>query len=133
MHCTAATQAKNSKSAGIAFISLLSTKPMAFPPTVSNLCCEELILCAQFLPCTIYFSITSIHIRQLISFCDQSIISYYNMVAHNCRGKTKNLTAKPKLHSKNKIALVLPRVFAFAVRFLVFAVKYFAVRVLVLS
>ena len=58
---------------------------------------------------------------------------HYNMVAHNCRGKTKNLTAKPKLHSKNKIALVLPRVFAFAVRYLVFAVKYFAVRVLVLS
>ena len=72
------------------------------------------------------------------------------------------VTAKPKtsrqnqmLHSKNKIALVLPWVFAFAVRYLVFAVKYlllpwgiwflmwsiwfcrevfdFAVRVLVLS
>ena len=61
-------------------------------------------------------------------------------------GKTKNHTAKPKyltakpktsrqlkqntsrqnqiLHSKNKIALVLPWVFAFAVRHLVFAVKY---------
>ena len=46
-------------------------------------------------------------------------------------GKTKNLTAKPKtsrqnqiLHSKNKIALVSPWVFAFAVRYLVFAVKY---------
>ena len=60
------------------------------------------------------------------------------MVAHNCHGKTKNLTAKTKyltakpktsrqnqiLHSKNKIALVLPWVFAFAVRYLVFAVKY---------
>ena len=53
-------------------------------------------------------------------------------------GKNKNLTAKPKtsrqkqntsrqnqiLHSKNKIALVLPWVFAFAVRYSVFAVKY---------
>ena len=46
-------------------------------------------------------------------------------------GKTENLTAKPKtsrqnqiLHSKSKIALVLPWVFAFAVRYLVFAVKY---------
>ena len=57
--------------------------------------------------------------------------------------KTKNLTAKPKTsrqkqkphgktktsrqnqipHSKNKIALVLPWVFTFAVRYLVFAVK----------
>ena len=44
---------------------------------------------------------------------------------------TKYLTAKPKisrqnqiLHSKNKIALVLPWVFAFAVRYLAFAVKY---------
>ena len=60
------------------------------------------------------------------------------MVAHNCHGKTKNLTAKTKylkakpktsrqnqiLHSKSKIALVLPWVFAFAVRYLVFAVKY---------
>ena len=88
------------------------------------------------------------------------------MVAHNCHGETKNLTAKTKtsrqnqkpygenkiphgktknltatktkyltakpktsrqnqmLHSKNKIALVLPWVFAFAVRYLVFAVKY---------
>ena len=59
------------------------------------------------------------------------------MVAHNCHGKTKNLTAKAKyltakpkasrqnqiLHSKSKIALVLPWVFAFAVRYLVFAVK----------
>ena len=68
------------------------------------------------------------------------------------------VTAKPKtsrqkqntsrqnqiLHSKSKIALVLPWVFAFAVRYLVFAVKYlvlpwglslfsFAVRSLVLS
>ena len=41
------------------------------------------------------------------------------------------VTAKPKtsrqnqmLHSKNKIALVLPWVFAFAVRYLAFAVKY---------
>ena len=84
------------------------------------------------------------------------------MVAHNCHGKTKNLSAKTKtsrqnqqpnsenkiphgktknltakpntsrqnqivdqiLHSKSKIALVLPWVFAFAVRYLVFAVKY---------
>ena len=58
------------------------------------------------------------------------------MVAHFCHGKTKNLkaktkylTAKPKisrqnqiLHNKNKIALVLPWVFAFAVRYLAFAV-----------
>ena len=80
------------------------------------------------------------------------------MVAHNCHGKTKNLThlkAKPKisrqkqkphgktknltakqntsrqnqiLHSKNKIALVLPWVFAFVVRYLVFAVKYLVCR-----
>ena len=49
----------------------------------------------------------------------------------NLTAKTKYLTAKPKtsrqnqiLHSKNKIALVLPWVFAFAVRYLVFAVKY---------
>ena len=41
------------------------------------------------------------------------------------------VTAKPKtsrqnqmLHSKNKIAVVLPWVFAFAVRYLAFAVKY---------
>ena len=64
-------------------------------------------------------------------------------------GKTKNLTAKPKtsrqlkqntsrqnqiLHSKNKIALVLLWVFAFAVRYLVscYDVFGFAVRVLVL-
>ena len=60
------------------------------------------------------------------------------MVAPNCHGKTKNLTAKTKyltakpktsrqnqiLHSENKIALVLPWVFAFAVRYLVLAVKY---------
>ena len=53
------------------------------------------------------------------------------MVAHNCHGKTKKLTAKTKtswqnqiLHSESKIALVLPWVFAFAVRYLVFAVKY---------
>ena len=73
------------------------------------------------------------------------------MVAHNCHGKTKNLTAKTKhhgktknltaktkyltakpktsrqnqiLHSENKIALVLLWVFAFAVRSLIFAVKY---------
>ena len=60
------------------------------------------------------------------------------MVAHFCHGKTTNLkaktkylTAKPKisrqnqiLHSKHKIALVLPWVFAFAVRYLAFAVKY---------
>ena len=49
----------------------------------------------------------------------------------NLTAKTKYLTAKPKtswqnqiLHSKNKIALVLPWVFGFAVRYLVFAVKY---------
>ena len=53
------------------------------------------------------------------------------MMAHNCHGKTKHLTAKPKTsrqnqipHSKNKIGLVLPWVFPFAVRYLVFAVKY---------
>ena len=73
------------------------------------------------------------------------------MVAHNCHGQTENLTAKTKtsrqnqnltaktkyltaksktsrqnqiLHSKSKIALVLPWVFAFAVRYLVFAVNY---------
>ena len=51
----------------------------------------------------------------------------------NLTAKTKYLTAKPKtsrqnqiLHSKSKIALVLPWVFAFAVRYLV----GFAVRVL---
>ena len=63
---------------------------------------------------------------------------YIDMVAHSCHGKTKNLTAKTKyltaktktsrqnqiLHGKSKIALVLPWVFAFAVRYLVFAVKY---------
>ena len=38
--------------------------------------------------------------------------------------KPKDLTAKPNTSSKNKIALVLPCVFAFAVRYLVFAVKY---------
>ena len=63
----------------------------------------------------------------------------------NLTAKTKYLTAKPKtsrqkqntswqnqkphgknkiLYSKNKIALVLPWVFAFAVRYLVFAVEY---------
>ena len=60
------------------------------------------------------------------------------MVAHNCHGKNKNITAKPKtslqnqntsrqnqiLHSKNKIALVLPWVFGFTVKYLVFAVRY---------
>ena len=53
------------------------------------------------------------------------------MVAHKCHGKTKKLTPKTKtsrqnqiLHSESKIALVLPWVFAFAVRYLVFAVKY---------
>ena len=60
------------------------------------------------------------------------------MEAHNCHGKTKTLTEKTKyptaklktsrqnqiLHSKSKIALVLPWVFAFAVKYLVFAVKY---------
>ena len=53
------------------------------------------------------------------------------MVAHKCHGKTKKLTTKTKtsrqnqiLHSESKIALVLPWVFAFAVRYLVFAVKY---------
>ena len=58
-------------------------------------------------------------------------------MAHNCHGKNKNITAKPKtsrqkqnaswqnqvLHSKSKIALVLLWVFAFAVRYLVFAVR----------
>jgi len=67
------------------------------------------------------------------------------MVAHNCQGKTKNLTAKPKtlrqkqntsrqnqkphgktkyFTAKAKLALVLPWIFAFAVRYLVFDVKY---------
>ena len=59
------------------------------------------------------------------------------MVAHNCHGKNKNIMAKPKtsrqkqntswqnqvLHSKSKIALVLLWVFAFAVGYLVFAVR----------
>ena len=50
---------------------------------------------------------------------------------NNLTAKTKYLTAKPKTsrqnqipHSKNKIGLVLPWVFPFAVRYLVFAVKY---------
>ena len=68
---------------------------------------------------------------------------WWSMVAHNCHGKTKNLTAKTKtsrqnqkphrqkqntsqqnqiLHSKSKIALGLPWVFAFAMRYLFFAV-----------
>ena len=79
-----------------------------------------------------------------------------SMVANNFHAKTKNLTAKTKyltakpknltskakypmakpktsrqnqtLHSKNKIALVLPWVFAFAVRYLVFAVKFWFCR-----
>ena len=73
------------------------------------------------------------------------------MVAHNCHGKNKNLTAKTKTsqqnqkpHGKNKIthgktknrtakpnnsqqkqiALVLPWVFGFTVKYLVFAVRY---------
>ena len=60
------------------------------------------------------------------------------MVAHICHGKNKNITAKPKtslqnqntsrqnqiLPSKNKIALVLPWVFSFTVKYLVFAVRY---------
>ena len=71
--------------------------------------------------------------------------SDFDLVAHNCHGETKNLTAKTKtsrrnrkpqrqkqntsrqnqiLHSNNKIALVLPWVFALAVRYLGFAVKY---------
>ena len=59
------------------------------------------------------------------------------MVAHNCHGKNKNIMAKPKtsrqkqntswqnqvLHSKSKIALVLLWVFAFAMGYLVFAVR----------
>ena len=51
-----------------------------------------------------------------------------NKIPH---GKTKNLTAKTKtsrqnqiLHSKSKIALVVLWLFAFAVRYLVFALKY---------
>ena len=51
-----------------------------------------------------------------------------NKIPH---GKTKNLTAKPKtsrqnqiLHSKSKIALVLPWVFAFALRYFGFAVTF---------
>ena len=55
-------------------------------------------------------------------------LSRQNQTPH---GKSKNFTAKPKTsrqnqipHSKNTIGLVLPWVFAFAVRYLVFAVKY---------
>ena len=65
------------------------------------------------------------------------ILYLWNMVAHNCHGKNKNIMAKPKtsrqkqntswqnqvLHSKSKIALVLLWVFAFAVGYLVFAVR----------
>ena len=74
-------------------------------------------------------------ILKFLFFC---CLNIFPMVAHYCHCKTKNLTAKTKyltakpktsrqnqiLHSKNKIALVLPWVFAFAVRYLVFAVKY---------
>ena len=74
-------------------------------------------------------------ILKFLFFC---CLNIFPMVAHNCHCKTKNLTAKTKyltakpnnsrqnqiLYSKNKIALVLPWVFAFAVRYLVFAVKY---------
>ena len=42
----------------------------------------------------------------------------------NLTAKTKYLTAKPKPKTKNKIALVLPWVFAFAVRYLAFTMKY---------
>ena len=42
------------------------------------------------------------------------------MVAHNCQGETKTSWQK----QDSKIALVSPWVFAFAMRYLVFAVKY---------
>ena len=75
-----------------------------------------------------------------LSFYVPDKIWLCTMVAYNCHGKTKNLTAKTKyltakpktsrqnevLHSKNKIALVLPWVFAF------FTVFGFAVKSLVL-
>ena len=75
---------------------------------------------------------------KILKFLFFSCLNIFPMVAHNCHYKTKNLTAKTKyltakpnnsrqdqiLYSKNKIALVLPWVFAFAVRYLVFAVKY---------
>ena len=55
----------------------------------------------------------------------------FNFVQYSQIRWPRTVTAKPKtsrqnqiLHSKNKIALVLPWVFAFAVRYLVFAVKY---------
>ena len=55
----------------------------------------------------------------------------YHGKTKNVTAKTKYLMAKPKtlrqkqiVHSKSKIALVLPWVFAFAVRYLVFALKY---------
>ena len=61
-----------------------------------------------------------------------------DMVAHNCHGKnkiphgkTENLTVKTKtsrqnqiLHSKSKIALVLPWVFAFCCEVFGFVVRF---------
>ena len=92
---------------------------------------------------------TRISLTTLLCHMSSPQLSRQNQKPH---GKTKNVTAKPKnlmakrkyltakpktsrqkqntsrqnqiLHSKNKIALVLPWVFAFAVRYLVFAVKY---------
>ena len=92
---------------------------------------------------------TRISLTTLVCHMSSPQLSRQNQKPH---GKTKNVTAKPKnlmakrkyltakpktsrqkqntsrqnqiLHSKNKIALVLPWVFAFAVRYLVFAVKY---------
>ena len=48
-------------------------------------------------------------------------LSRQNQKAH---GKNKNITAKPNTSQRKQNALVLPWVFAFAVRYLVFAVKY---------
>ena len=76
------------------------------------------------------------------NFTSKTKTSRQNQKPHgktkNLTAKTKYLTAKPKtsrqkqntsrqnqiLHSKSKIALVLPWVFAFAVRYLGFAVNY---------
>ena len=75
-----------------------------------------------------YFMFSKIKVNRITFYVTKD---YIDMVAHSCHGKTRNLTAKTKtsrqnqiLHGKSKIALVLPWVFAFAVRYLVFAVKY---------
>ena len=81
---------------------------------------------------SVYFS-TEIydHFAIVEKYPGSAIKELQSMVAHNRHGKTDNLTAKTKtsrqnqiLHSKNKIALVLPWVFALAVRYLAFAVEY---------